>query len=349
VNAFREKLDAARGQCWVDAGFWGGVVPGNAHELRPLYEAGAFGFKCFLVPSGVPEFAHVAQADLRAALPELAALGAPLLVHSERPGPIDRAAAALAGADPRAYATWLRARPPEAEREAIALLVRLAREFRVHIHVVHLSAAGALELFRQAYAEGLPLTVETCPHYLTFAAEEVPDGATQFKCAPPIRERANREQLWAALRAGEIAMVVTDHSPCPPAMKCGGQGDFQRAWGGIASLELSLAAVWTEARRRGGSVLELARWMCEVPARLARLGHSKGVLAEGCDADLVVWDPDATFVVVPEKLQQRHKLTPYAGRTLAGVVEATFVRGQKVYDRGEFFGPAGQILLRGYE
>ncbi len=238
-------------------GFWGGVVPGNADQLAPLWEAGVFGFKCFLVPSGVDEFPHVAESDLRAALPELAALGAPLLAHAELPGPIEDAAAHLSKGAPqsaRRYATWLASRPRAAEDEAIALLISLSREFKARVHIVHVSSSDAVPPLRQAKAEGLAVTSETCPHYLTFASEEIPDGATEFKCAPPIRERENREKLWQALGDGTIDMIATDHSPCPPAMKLPEQGDFMRAWGGIASLQLSLSAVWTEALRRGYSV-----------------------------------------------------------------------------------------------
>lgn len=348
LAAFREKLDAARGQCCVDVGFWGGVVPGNTSELRSLYDAGVFGFKSFLVASGVPEFAHVTESDLRSALPTLAALNAPLLVHAELPAPIQKAESALHNFDPRAYSTWLAARPRAAEIEAIALLLRLVREFRARVHVVHLSAAESLDLIRQAKSEALPLTAETCPHYLSFAAEEVHDGATQFKCAPPIREAANREQLWTGLRSGLLSLVVTDHSPCPPEMKCTDTGDFLRAWGGIASLQWSLPIMWTEAHRRGHSLTDIAEWMCAAPARLAGLAHRKGAIAVGCDADLVVWNPEATFTVDAQTCHHRHKLSPYAGRTLTGVVETTFLRGQKIHDRGEFpSAPAGEILLRG--
>lgn len=348
VAAFREKLAAADGQCAVDAGFWGGVVPGNAGELTRLWEAGVFGFKCFLVDSGVPEFPPVTEADLRRAVPVLARLDAPLLVHAEVPGPIDAAVRALGDTSRRSYATWLRARPRAAETEAIALVAGLAQEFGARVHIVHLASSDALEILRRAREQGTAVTAETCPHYLTFAAEEIPDGATEFKCAPPIRERENRERLWQALADGEISLVVTDHSPCPPGMKHPATGDFLRAWGGVASLELSLAATWTEAQRRGCSLPQLVEWMCAAPARLAGLVQRKGQIAPGRDADLVVWHPERTLCVEPEKLEQRHKLTPYAGRTLAGVVEATFLRGQLVYSRtGPPLSPTGRILLRG--
>jgi len=345
---FRGKIVAASGQLSVDVGFWGGVVPGNLSELRPLWEAGVFGFKCFLVPSGVDEFRHVGDSDLRAALPELAALGAPLLAHAELPGPIEKALRERPkGARANQYATWLASRPREAEDEAIALLLRLTEEFHGRVHIVHLSSSDSIPQLRQARARGIQVSVETCPHYLTFVGEEIADGATQFKCAPPIRERENREKLWTALRDGTIDFIVSDHSPCPPAMKLREEGDFLRAWGGIASLQIGLPAVWTQARSRGYALTYVAEWMCRGPARLAGLEKRKGAIAAGCDADLVIWNPDQNFCVHPAGLHHRHKLTPYAGRELFGVVETTFLRGRKVFERGEFSAaPAGQILYR---
>jgi allantoinase len=347
--AFREKLAAAAGKLWVDAGFWGGVVPGNSEELQPLWDAGVFGFKCFLVPSGVNEFAHVTEVDLRLALPKLAALGAPLLAHAELPEPIAKALADLPkGASPRKYATWLAVRPRAAENEAVALLLRLGGAFGARIHIVHVSSADALAVLHNAKESGRAVTAETCPHYLTFVAEEIANGATEFKCAPPIRERENREKLWQGLGDETLDFIVTDHSPCLPAMKLAEEGDFLRAWGGIASLQLSLPAVWTEARLRGYAVTHLAKWLCDGPARLAGLAGRKGSIAAGSDADFVIWDPEATFRVEPAKLQHRHKITPYAGRELCGRVEATFLRGRKIFERGEFSaGPVGHVLHRG--
>lgn len=343
----REKFAATAGKLWVDVGFWGGVVPGNAAELRPLWEAGVFGFKCFLVPSGVKEFAHVGESDLRSAIPELVSLNAPLLAHSELLGPIAAAAKGISNSDPRAYSTWLASRSREAEDQAIALLIALCREFRVRTHIVHLSSSNSIAQLREAKAAGLPISVETCPHYLTFVAERIPAGATEFKCAPPIRERENQEKLWAALGDGTIDLVATDHSPCPPAMKLPEEGDFLRAWGGIASLQVSLPAVWTQAASRGYAVTHVAGWMCRGPARLAGLEKRKGMIAVGYDADLVVWDPAAKFTVDPAKLHHRHKITPYSGHELSGLVETTFLRGRKIYDRGEFSpAPAGRVLNR---
>jgi allantoinase len=328
VRALERKRQAARAAI-VNVEFWGGVVPGNAGELDALADAGVRGFKCFLSPSGVDEFGHVGEADLRAALPILARRGLPLLVHAEWPAtllPID------AAANPRAYDTWLRSRPPRAEVDAIRLLISLCREYGAHVHVVHLAALEALPLLRSARAEGLPVTVETCPHYLTFAADEIEDGATLYKCAPPIRDRAHRDALWRALEDGTIDLIATDHSPCPPSMK--GDGDFARAWGGIASLELSLAAVWTAAAARGIRVERLAEWLCAAPARLAGLDSRIGRIAVGMDADLVAWDPTVEFDVDAARLRQRHKCTPYAGRTLQGRAIETYVRGALVYGGG---------------
>jgi len=346
VEALAAKRSAAHGKCFVDVGFWGGVVPGNSASLEPLWLAGVLGFKCFLVPSGVEEFESVTDGDLRAAAPILARLGAPLLVHAELPGPIDAAQARIGASDPRRYATYLATRPKAAENAAITQLIALCREYGVRTHVVHLASSEAVAMIDEARAAGLPLTVETCPHYLTFAAEEIPDGATVFKCAPPLRDRDNREQLWAALAGGTMQMVASDHSPSPPAMKLLATGDFLRAWGGISSLQITLAATWTEASARGHSLNRLAQWMCRAPAQLAGLG-GKGVLEIGADADLVVWDPDAEVTVDAQTLHHRHPLTPYDGRRLRGRVERTYLRGDVVETRAEPSSiPRGRLLTR---
>jgi len=349
VAALRTKLAAAAGKLSVDTGFWGGVVPGNTQELPGLWQAGCFGFKCFLIDSGVKEFASVGEADLRDALPVLAKIGAPLLAHAELPGPIEDAAKHRSNSASRtSYQTWLASRPRDAENRGIDLLLRLGGEFGTRVHIVHLSSADAISILQKAKAAGQQVSVETCPHYLTFVSEEIPDGASLFKCAPPIRERENRERLWAGLGDATIDMIATDHSPCPPEMKRRETGDFLDAWGGIASLQLSLPAVWTEAKRRGFSLAHLASWLSEAPARLAGLDQKKGAIAPGCDADMVVWNPEVGFQVEPSQLHHRHKLTPYAGRDLMGIVEATFLRGVKIFERGKFRdSPAGKVLLRG--
>lgn len=347
VAALEEKVARVAGRCRVDCGFWGGAVPGNAGELAALAGAGVLGFKCFLCPSGIEEFPHLGKEDLREALTAVSDLGLPLLVHAELPqhlggpGGASTAPSAEAGGaatpeagDPRAYATYLATRPPEAEVEAIALLLEGARETGARVHVVHLSAADGLGPIRRAREDGVAVTVETCPHYLTFVAEGVPEGATSYKCAPPIRGRRNREALWRALERGEIDLVASDHSPCPPEWKDSRGGDFLAAWGGVASLQLALSATWTAARERGHGPEALARWMCEEPARLAGLGDRKGRIAPGLDGDLVIWDPDTEWTVRGRDLHHRHPVTPYEGRTLSGRVDRTYVRGVEVYAEG---------------
>jgi len=307
--------------------------------------AGVVGFKAFLSPSGVPEFPRVSRADLAAAGPALQRIGLPLLVHAEEPAVLDDITRDLS-ADPRLYSTWLATRPPSAEMQAMAALVTFARTHGVHVHVVHLAAGDLWQVVRDARAQGWSVSAETCPHYLTFAAEEIPDGATEFKCAPPIRDASHREGLWDGLRAGAIHLIASDHSPCPPALKLRERGDFMQAWGGIASLELSLAAVWTGAHARGAAPHDVVRWMSTMPARLAGLRKRKGVIAPGYDADLVVWDPDTSVVVDAAHLHQRHPVTPYAGRTLRGRVHRTYVSGHLAFHDGRFGDPRGETLLR---
>jgi allantoinase len=311
-----KRRAAAAANLWADVAFWGGIVPGNAADLPGLAAAGVRGFKCFLVDSGVAEFPAIAIADLDAALMAARVAGLPLLVHAESPDVI--AAAPPPGPG---YASYLASRPPEAETEAIAAVIAAARRTGGRAHILHLSAADALPSLAAARAEGVSVTVETCPHYLTLCAEELGDDLAS-KCAPPIRDSANRERLWQGLAEGIIDMVVSDHSPCPGDLK---QGGFHAAWGGIASLELRLPLVWTEAHRRGFGIADLARWTCTAPAGLA--GIPSGAITPGHRADLVVWDPDATVVVAPERLAQRHPITPYVGRSLQGRVLATIVRG----------------------
>jgi allantoinase len=336
VAALEAKRQAAAGQCRVDWSAWGGVVRNNQEEIELLAQAGVLGFKCFLVDPGVKEFTMVGEPELRRALPHVAKTGLPLLVHAELPSLLRNAA--MRDDDWNLYSTFLRSRPPEAEVAAIELMLSLCREYKFRLHIVHLATALALETLRAARAEGLPVSVETCPHYLHLEAETIPDGATQYKCAPPIRSRDNRERLWQGLRGGVIDMVVTDHSPCPATMKQTGVMNFSEAWGGIASLSMSLPIMWTEARARDFTLTDIARWMAEAPARLAGCGARKGRIAAGYDADFVVFDPESEFTVTEDRLHHRHAVSPYLGETLRGVVKRTYLRGQLVFEDGEFPG-----------
>jgi allantoinase len=333
------KRAAADGQCWVDVAFWGGAVPGNERHRAGLQKAGVRGFKCFLADSGVPEFPPLDDAGLRRAAAQIAELGGLLLVHAEDPACLG----AVCG--PGDYAAFLRSRPPLAETSAIEAVIETARHTGVRAHILHVSSADAIEPLAAARAEGLAVSVETCPHYLALTAEEAPARATEFKCCPPIRERANADRLWAGLLAGVIDCVVSDHSPCPPDLKLTGTGDFAGAWGGIASLQLSLPVVWTAGRERGCQLADLARWMAAGPADLAGLA-TKGRIAVGYDADLVAFAPDAGFVVEPGMLEHRHRLTPYAGRRLTGAVRRTWLRGSEVFGsaRAAAGGPTGRLL-----
>ncbi|HXV91368.1 MAG TPA: allantoinase AllB [Gemmatimonadales bacterium] len=345
VAALSAKAAAARDQAVVDYGFWGGAVAGGGDDLAALQGAGVLGFKAFLVDSGTPEFTALDPESLEAAMRRLADLGSVLLVHAELPGPIAHAARQRP-ADPRRYASWLAARPAAAELEAIDLVARAAARTGCRTHVVHLACADGVAEIAAARAAGARLTVETCPHYLTFAAEEIPDGATAFKCAPPIRGRVDRDALWAALGDARIDLVASDHSPCPPTLKRLDAGDFFAAWGGIASLELLLPATWTGARARGHGLPALARWLAEAPARLAGLDGRKGRIAVGCDADLVIFEPDTAWTVDPRRLHHRHPVTPYAGRDLFGRVTRTYLRGRCVFDGGSFPSPPVGRWLR---
>jgi allantoinase len=347
VEALAAKRAAAEGQAWVDWMAWGGVVGnggvgGNEAELQRLIEAGVPGFKCFLVHSGIDGFAWVDEAQLRKSLAVLRGSGLPLLAHAELAGPVNRATALINSseglADWRSYATYLASRPDEAELEAIELLIGLAAIFDTPLHIVHLATARALPALKKARAAGLKITVETCPQYLWFASEDIRDGATEFKCAPPIRTAANREALWQALREGAIDMVATDHSPCPPELKHRDAGRFDLAWGGIASLGLALPVVWTGLHLRGGGLELLANWLASEPARLAGLTGQKGALAVGYDADIIIFEPDTEWTVTEEELRFRHKLSPYLGARLRGRVLETYLRGECIFWRR---GPGG--------
>ena len=346
VAALEAKRDSAIGQCLVDWAAWGGAVADNQGDLLPLARAGVAGFKCFLIYPGCDGFSMIDREQLERVLPTIAESGLPLLVHAELSEPIDRATASLHNADWRKYSTYLASRPDEAELEAIRLMIHLCREVGFRLHIVHLATAQALPELQAARAEGLPISVETCPHYLHFAAEQIADGATLLKCAPPIRSLANREALWQGLREGILDLVATDHSPCPPAMKCVEEGRFDLAWGGIASLSVALSVMWTGAVQRGFTIQDIARWMSSSPAALAGLSDRVGSLEAGREATFVVFNPESEFVVTPDRLHFRHAISPYMGETLRGVVEATYLRGEPVYQAGKFISGARGRELR---
>jgi allantoinase len=360
LEALEKKVASTVDKLTVDCSFWGGVVPGNAGSLEAMIDAGVRGFKCFLIHSGIDDFPNVTEANLRLAMPILARRRVPLLVHAElecgEPCHWDDDA-------PRSYKAFVESRPRRWENEAIKLMIDLCRATKCPVHIVHLSSSEAIPLIKAAKAEGLPITTETCPHYLTFAAEEIEDGDPRFKCAPPIRERENRERLWAAVQDGTIDFIVSDHSPCTPELKFLEEGDLKKAWGGISSLQFGLSIIWTEARKRGATIADVAKWMCERPAQFLRLTDDcadtvtttfkpglkpgyKGCLERGFDADIVVWDPESSHRIEQSQIHHRHKVTPYDGRELFGVVKQTYVRGKKVFDNGTFTSkPIGQGIL----
>jgi allantoinase len=345
VAALEQKRAAAQDECFVDWAPWGGAVADNQQHILPLARAGVRGFKCFLIYPGCDGFTMINQHQLEAALPSIAESDLPLLVHAELAGPIDAATKALDGVDWRCYATYLASRPDQAELEAIRLMIRLCRRYRFRLHIVHLSTALALGELQAARTEGSQITVETCPHYLHFAAEEIADGATLLKCAPPIRNKDNQQKLWHGLRDGIIDMIVTDHSPCPPAMKREDSGRFDLAWGGIASLSLALSVIHTECSRRGFTLDDIARWMSAAPANLAGMSHRVGALEAGRHANFVIFDTDTDFTVTAERLHYRHKLSPYLNETLRGVIKATYLRGEAIYRDGSFAPkPSGREL-----
>ncbi|CAL9695910.1 unnamed protein product [Knipowitschia caucasica] len=332
LSNFQEKLREATGKCFVDTAFWGGVIPGNELELKPMISAGVAGFKCFMIHSGVDEFPHVSDSDLHTAMKQLQGTGTVLLFHAER----EVQDATQDSGDPCHYSTFLRSRPDEMETEAIRIVTQLCLQYQVRCHIVHLSSALPLTLIREARAAGAPLTVETTHHYLSLRAEDVPAGATQFKCCPPIRSAENQEELWCALKAGDIDMVVSDHSPCTPDLKRLESGDFTEAWGGISSLQFGLPLFWTSASQRGFGLPDVVRLLSQKTAEVCRLDHLKSQLVPGFDADLVIWDPELEFEIKEENIHHRNKLTPYLGMKLRGAVRGTVVRGQLVFWEGDF-------------
>ena len=330
AHAYRLKLAAAGQRIHCHCGFWGGIIPGNENEVLPMIRQGVRGFKAFLVHSGIDEFPASTEEELRKVMPLLALNGKPLLVHCELEFP-----GFQSPGDPRSYRRYLESRPPEWEDEAIELMIRLCREYRCPVHIVHLSSSGSLEQIRRAREEGLPLTVETAPHYLYFSSANIPDGNTAFKCAPPIRDKENNDKLFEALKEGLIDFVATDHSPAPPSMKQVESGDLVKAWGGIASLQFGLPVLWTLMRKKGEPVEKLGTWLSENPAKLPGL-FNKGQLRKGADADILVFDPEEKFTVKEEMILHRHKITPYTGEELFGMVDQVYLSGEKIFEKGKF-------------
>lgn len=339
VQAFNEKLASTPGQLHTNCGFWGGIIPGNDHEIEPLINMGILGFKAFLTHSGIDEFPNVTEKDLRKAMPLIAASGLPLLVHCELESNVPDF-----GNNPRSYQSYLKSRPCQWEDDAISLMIRLCEEYQCRVHIVHLSSANSLGQIAVAKEKGLPITVETAQHYLFYSAESIEDGETQFKCAPPIRGKENNEQLWQALKDGIIDFVATDHSPAPPLLKLIESGDFVDSWGGISSLQFALPILWTAAEKRGCTLEQLAMWLCINPAKLIGYERKKGQIVKGYDADLVVWGHKEKFVVETGMIFHKHKLSPYIGESLSGVVKQTYLSGVEVFNEGRFLLNKGEIL-----
>ena len=341
VDALNQKIIATKDQLWIDCGFYGGLIPDNIQDLESLADAGVLGFKAFLSPSGIDEFPNISEKHLREALPILAKKGIPVLVHAELEN------GATSSEENKTYKYFQESRPKSWENNAIKLLIQLCREFNVHIHIVHLSSADILPEIAQTRKDGFPLTVETCPHYLHFSYERISDGDTRFKCAPPIWNGENRENLWAGLEEGIINFITSDHSPCTPELKNLEAGNFEKAWGGISSIQFALPVIWTECKQRGYSLEQLINWMSKQPAKFIGKDQQKGQISPGFDADLVCWNPDKKYIIKKEAIHHKNKLTPYEGESLYGVVNATFLRGQKVYENGQFLGnPKGKIILK---
>ena len=341
VEALALKRASAQRTAYVDYGFWGGVIPDNKKDLESLISSGVLGFKTFMIDSGVAEFPMASEMVIRESLPVLAKHKVPLLVHAELESSVN-----VKESSSRAYSHYLESRPQKWEVDAIRLIIELAKESGGHLHIVHLSAAQALSEIRKAKEQKIAITAETCPHYLTLQSEEIRDGATHFKCAPPIRENRNREDLWRGLEQGIIDFIVSDHSPCTPQLKKLETGDFDAAWGGIAGLQFSLPVIWTEMQKKGLTLAQLSYWMSESTVKFLKVKGKSGKIEMGSDADLVVWDPNAQFVLKESQIFHRHKVTPYLGKKLYGVIKKTFVRGQCVFDEGIFSGPFGSELKR---
>ena len=340
VDALNEKIAATKNQLWVDCGFYGGLIPDNLQDIESLADAGVLGFKAFLSHSGIDEFPNINEKHLREALPIFANKGIPILVHAELEN------GAIQSEDHSTYKSFQDSRPKSWENNAVKLLIQLSKEFDARIHIVHLSSADILAEIAQTRNDGYPISVETCPHYLHFSSEHISDGDTRFKCAPPIWESDNKEKLWSGLENGLINFITSDHSPCTAELKNLEVGDFEKAWGGISSIQFTLPVIWTECKTRGYSMDQLINWMSKQPAKFIGKDQQKGQISPGFDADLVCWNPDEKYIIQKEAIHHKNKLTPYEGESLYGVVNATFLRGQKVYENGEFLGnPTGKIIL----
>lgn len=341
-QAYNQKINSTKGQLHTNCGFWGGIVPGNEKEIEPLIRNGVLGFKAFLTHSGIDEFPNVTEDDLRKVMPVIAKHGLPLLVHCE----LETSGRGQVKSEKRSYQQYLLSRPKKWEDDAIALMIRLCEEYNCRTHIVHLSSADSITQVANAKQKGLPLTVETAQHYLHFNAEDINEGQTEFKCAPPIREKKNNEKLWQALKDGIIDFVATDHSPSPPGMKEMQTGDFMKGWGGISSLQFALPVLWTAAKKQDCDLIQLAEWLCSNPAILPGLQHRKGKIQKGYYADFVVWDPEKNFSVTKDIIYHKHKITPYLGEELYGMVAQTWISGKKVFDCDKFILNKGNIILR---
>ncbi len=340
VDALNQKIAATKNQLWVDCGFYGGLIPDNLQDIESLADAGVLGFKAFLSHSGIDEFPNINEKHLREALPIFANKGIPILVHAELEN------GAIQSENHSTYKSFQDSRPKSWENNAVKLLIQLSKEFDARIHIVHLSSADILAEIAQTRNDGYPISVETCPHYLHFSSEHISDGDTRFKCAPPIWESDNKEKLWSGLENGLINFITSDHSPCTAELKNLEVGDFEKAWGGISSIQFTLPVIWTECKTRGYSMDQLINWMSKQPAKFIGKDQQKGQISPGFDADLVCWNPDEKYIIQKEAIHHKNKLTPYEGESLYGVVNATFLRGQKVYENGEFLGnPTGKIIL----
>ncbi|MFN8672077.1 MAG: allantoinase AllB [Candidatus Sericytochromatia bacterium] len=343
-KALNIKLEAIKGKLWVDCGFWGGVIPNNLDELEKLLKAGVLGCKAFLIDSGIDEFPNANKKDLQEAMPILKKYNVPLLVHAELE---DEASKNFVYTDSKSYQNFLDSRPKSLEDNAINLVIELCKENHCRTHIVHLSSADALNSINEAKKSGLPFSVETCPHYLTFSAEEIDDGDTRFKCCPPIREKSNNEKLWDGVKNGTIDFIVSDHSPCTANLKLMEAGDIEKAWGGISGLQFSLSLIWTEAKKREISIETLSDLMSVKTAEFIGLANTKGKISKGFDADLLIWNPEEEFVIEEKMIQHKNKVTPYLNKKLFGVVKETYLRGNKIYENGNFINkPIGDFLLK---